>query len=142
MKIGPEVTVRQLTREVLEKNGPLEGHFRPYTRVTDETSELLAELNHEEPSGFVFTKMGPTEADTFHYEHRLIAAYCRKHGIAMSGPALLALDGDALILQALNYQSQPVGEAYRIPFVPQMETAAEPAPQIYLRDYPSDERPK
>ena len=135
LKIGSQVTIRQLTRDLFV-DGPVAGYFRPYTRASDETSALMAELNHQEPSGYMFTRMGATEADTFHFEHRLLADYCLKHGIAMSGPAQLSLDGDALILQALNYHEQPVGEPYRIPFVPHVGTADAPVKQVYLAEYP------
>jgi hypothetical protein len=135
MKIGSEVNVRRLTRNFFE-GGPRVGYFRPYVRVTDETSALEAELNHQSASGFMFSVIGQTEADTFHFEHPLLEAFCVKHGLSIDGPAQLSLDGDTLVLQAIDYHFQLVGDPYRIPFVPQMGTAEESAEQIYLAGYP------
>ncbi|MFA5946708.1 MAG: hypothetical protein WC813_01665 [Patescibacteria group bacterium] len=141
VRIGPGVKVRTLTRQVLER-GPVTGMFRPYTRGADDVTTHAAEPNRRALSGFMFSVQGQTEEHMLHYEHKLVEDYCRSNNVEFSGYARLSLDGDVLVLQPLSRHGEPASPPHRIPFVPKMDSAKEPARQMFLIETPSDEAPE
>lgn len=141
VRIGPGVKVRLLTRQVLER-GPVTGMFRPYTRDPSDQTTHAEEPHRQAFSGFMFSVQGQTEESMFHYEHKLVENYCRSNNVEFSGYARLSLDGDVLVLQPLTKHGEPASPPHRIPFVSKMDSAKEPARQMYLRETPSDEAPK